>query len=114
MTPRFPYPFNSPFQGEVDAAGDLVIEFGPENSVTWTVEQVSLEMPTAPVGATAEVRYMNALVDATLNARRSAAGGVPSIFLQGGERMSVVWANCTPGDPGRVLVTYRKQAYGET
>ncbi len=111
MPREFPYQFNEPFRGIVDTAGDLTLAFGPDSSVMWIVQQVSIEMPTAPAGATVEIRYMNSLATASPSARRGTAGGEPPITLQGGERLSVVWENCTPGDPGNVLVSYRKVAY---
>jgi hypothetical protein len=77
----------------------------------WEVSQVSIEMLTAPSGATLDVRYMNSLVAPSQSARRAAASGDPPIFLNGGETMSVEWQNCTPGDPGKVLVVYRKSVY---
>jgi len=111
LSVTFPNPFNDPFQGIVDAAGDLVISFGPTYNNKWSVMQVTLEMPTAPVGATAELRYMSSLVAPASSARRASAGGDPPIFLQGGETMTVEWTDCTPGDIGRVLVVYTKDIY---
>lgn len=102
---------NEPFQGSVDANGDLTIRFGPQLNNKWLVQQVSLEMPTAPVGATAEIRYMSSLISPSPSAKRASAGGDPPITLQGGETMSVVWEGCTSGDIGRVLVTYEKLLY---
>ena len=105
------HPFNEPFQGVVDAAGNLTVRFGPFYNNTWTVEQVTLEMPSAPAGAVAELRYMASLVAPSPSPRRAAASQDPPIFLNGGETMSVVWSACTPGDIGRVLVVYRKGGY---
>jgi hypothetical protein len=107
----FRNPFNEPFQGIVDANGDLTIEFGPQYNNTWEVLQVTIEMPTAPQGATVEIRYMASLISPSPSARKASAGGDPPIFLQGGETMTVVWENCTPGDVGRVLAIYRKGLY---
>lgn len=112
MPPQtFPYPFNEPFQGIVELDGSLIVPFGPSSNNTWKVTQVSLEMPTAPAGASAEIRYMASLVAPSPSARKGSAGGDPPIFLQGGETMTVNWTNCTPGDIGRVLVTYEKGTY---
>lgn len=110
--PEFlPYPFNDPFQGTVDANGDLTIVFGPAYSNVWEVLQISLEMPDAPTGSSAEIRYMSSLVARAPSARKATASGDPPFFLKGGETMSVVWENCTVGDTGKVLVTYRKGVY---
>lgn len=113
MPPQiFPDPINLPLQDTVDANGDLTIRFGPPYDQKWTVEQVSYKMPSAPSGATAEIRYMAAFVDQGFSARRGSAAGEPPVFLRGGETMSVVWENCTPGDVGEILVIYRKEVYG--
>jgi hypothetical protein len=97
--------------GQVAADGTLTIEFGPEYNAKWEVSQVSIEMPTAPAGATLVVRYMGSLVSPSPSARRASAGGDPPIFLHGGETMTVEWSDCTPGEPGKVLVVYRKSVY---
>jgi hypothetical protein len=107
----FANPFNEPRQGIVDAAGLLTIRFGPPYNNTWEVQQVSIEMPTAPAGATCELRYMASLIAPSPSAKRASAGGDPPIFLQGGETMTVEWRGCTPGDIGRVLFVYRKGLY---
>jgi len=107
----FPHPFNLPLQGIVNAAGDLEIKFGPQYNEKWSVQQVSLEMRTAPAGATVELRYMNSFVAASGSARRASAGGDPPVFLNGGEFMTVNWENCTTGDIGRILVVYTKETY---
>lgn len=109
--PVSPTPYNFPLQGQVDAAGDLVIRFGPPHNQTWEVRQITIEMPTAPAGATCEIRYMASLIAPSPSAKRASAGGDPPIFLQGGETMSVEWAGCTVGDFGRVLVVYNKGVY---
>ena len=107
----FPHPFNLPLQSIVPVSGDLTIRFGPPYNQIWTVEQITLKMLTAPVGATAEIHYMSAFVDVAPSARRASAAESPPIVLQGGETASVVWENCTPGDIGEVLVIYRKDTY---
>jgi hypothetical protein len=109
--PTFPNPIRLPLQGQVAADGTLTIRFGPEIQNTWEVSQVSVEMLTAPAGATVVIRAMGALVSPSPSARKASAGGDPPIFLHGGETMTVEWEDCTPGDVGSVLVVYRKAAY---
>jgi hypothetical protein len=106
-----PNPFNETFQGVVTAAGTLTIRFGPTYSNKWEVTQVSLEMPLAPSGSAANVRYMGSLVAASPSARRGTASGDPPIFLQPGETMTVEWTGCTPATVGKVLVSYRKHDF---
>lgn len=98
------------YDGIVGAAGTLTVSFGPgARTRTWTVSQVSVEMSSAPVGATCAVRKGGRLVT-LLIAQGDVAGGDPPIVLRGGETMTVEWAGCTAGDVGHVLVVYREDA----
>lgn len=91
----------------VAANGTLVIRIGPRRNQIWEVTQVSLEMATAPAGATAEIRdVMGGLMSPSYSARRASASG--SQTLNPGETISVNWTAATPGDVGRVVAIYRK------
>ena len=93
--------------GTVAADGTLEISVGPRRDQVWEISQVSLEMPTAPAGATAEIRdVMGALMSPSYSARRASASGTQ--FLNPGETITVSWQDCTPGDVGRVLAMFRK------
>lgn len=72
---------------------------------SWTVEQVSVEMPAAPVGASCALRKNGVLIS-PLIATGDVADGSPPIPLRPGETMTVEWAGCTPGDVGNVYVLY--------
>lgn len=72
---------------------------------TWTVSQVSVEMPTAPIGATCYLRK-NGIGITPLIPTGDAASGDPPILLRPGETMSVEWAGCTAGDVGTVYIVY--------
>lgn len=109
---QFLYPFDDVFQATVDANGEAIISFGPNFQVQWNVSQVSLEMPTAPSGSSAVVRKNGALVAPAFSARKAAIGGDPPIFLRPGDRMTVEWEGCTPGDAGRAFVVYNKVGFG--
>lgn len=93
--------------GTVAADGTLRIRLGPRRDQVWVVTQISLEMPTAPAGATAEIRdVMGALMSPSYSARRASASG--SQHLNPGETIAVTWTACTPGDVGRVWASFRK------
>jgi hypothetical protein len=93
--------------GTVAANGTLTIRVGPRRDQVWEISQISLEMPTAPAGATAEIRdVMGALMSPSYSARRASASG--SQYLNPGETIAVTWQACTPGDVGRVWALYRK------
>lgn len=104
---------NLPLSGLVDAAGNLTISFGPPANQAWDVQQVTLNMPTAPSGAIANLFYQNSLHAPAPSARRSAAAGVPGMFLHGGELGSLRWEGCTPNDTGSILVIYVRGDYVE-
>jgi len=90
----------------VKADGTLEIKVGPRTNQVWEVSQISLEMPTAPAGATAEIRdVMGALMSPSYSARRASASGTQ--YLNPGERLTIRWVNATPNDRGRVLALYR-------
>lgn len=108
---EFPNSFKDSKQGIVAAGGGLTISFGPEANEMWDVQQVSIEMANAPTGATVELRVMGSLVDAPASAKKAAAAGDPSIFLYGGETMTVTWAGATVGLVGKVWLTYKKSVY---
>lgn len=72
---------------------------------TWTVSQVSVEMATAPIGATCDVRKGGALIT-PLIPTGDAATGDPPITLRPGETMTVNFAGCTPGATGTVYLIY--------
>lgn len=72
---------------------------------TWTVNQVSIEMANAPVGATAELRYNGRLVTPMIPTG-DVADGSPPVILRPADTLTVEWAGCTPGDVGAALVFY--------
>ncbi len=71
----------------------------------WTVYQVTVEMSTAPIGATCSIRKNGSLVSPAIPTG-DPVGGDPPVTLEGTDVMTVEWAGCTPGDVGRVLVIY--------
>jgi len=75
------------------------------NFRTWTVSQVSVEMPGAPIGATCDARKDGALIT-PLIPTGDAASGDPPIVLRPGQTLTVEFAGCTPGAVGTVFVVY--------
>lgn len=111
MSDQFPYAFNDPYQGAVNASGVLELFFGPPPNQIWNVTQVSLSMASAPAGCSAILKYQNVLHAPAFSARRAAIGGDPPMILKGGEQASVRWTGATPGDIGQILVIYEKRGY---
>ena len=90
----------------VDAAGVATATVKPtSDSQTWTVTQVSVELATAPVGATCDVRKNGYLVSPAIPTGDTVAGD-PPVILQSYDVLTVTWAGCTPGDVARVLVFF--------
>jgi len=106
-----PNPFYEHTQDVVAADGTLMIMHGPNYDQTWTITQISIEMPTAPVGATCVVRRMGVFITNADNPRLATAAGEPPLFLNGGEHFTVEWEGCTPGDIGKVTCSYIKAMY---
>ena len=94
------------YDGAVTAAGTLAVTFGPgARTRHWTVSQVSVEMPTAPLGCACDLRKSGRLVT-PLVATGDVAGGDPPVVLQGADTLTVTWTGATPGDIGHVFVIY--------
>jgi hypothetical protein len=72
---------------------------------TWTISQVSVEMATAPLGATCDVRKDGALIT-PLIPTGDAASGDPPVTLRPGQTLTVAFAGCTPGSVGGVYLIY--------
>ena len=89
----------------VDAGGRATVKIWPGNLDAWTVSQVSVEMRTAPVGATCELRKNGAFVS-PLIPTGDVAGGDPPVTVSPSDRLTVEWVGCTPGDVGGVFIVY--------
>jgi len=90
----------------VDASGTAVQAIQTGSAFrTWTVSQVSVEMPSAPLGATCDVRKGGALIT-PLIATGDAATGDPPVVVRPGETLTVTFEGCTPGDTGTVYLIF--------
>lgn len=90
----------------VAADGTATATVSPDSRFqAWTVSQVSVEMPTAPIGATCVMRKDGTLITPIIPTG-DAAAGEPSIPLRQGQQLTVTFAGCTPGDTGTVYVLY--------
>ncbi|MER6059471.1 hypothetical protein [Streptomyces albidoflavus] len=87
-----------------DGTGVVVIGTGTRLQ-TWTVSQVSVEVPGAPIGATCTLRKGGALIT-PLIPTGDAATGDPPVIVRPGEALTVEFAGCTPGQTGTVYAIY--------
>jgi len=102
-------PKRIPLSGTVDAAGSLVLRFTP-NRQPWSVEQITIEMPTAPAGSSAFLRVNDSLITPLISAGDAAAGD-PPLPLFPGDVCEIEWTGATPGAQGKALVIYRGATY---
>lgn len=72
---------------------------------TWIVSQISVEMASAPIGATCALRKGGFLIS-PLIPTGDAASGEPPITLRPGEQLTVTFTGCTPNAVGNVFVIY--------
>lgn len=92
-----------------DGTATVAIESGSRRR-NWLLQQVTIDMPTAPAGATARLEKNGSLVT-LLIAQGDTAGGDPPVLLRGQQdACTVEWSGCTPGNIGRVLAIYDEQA----
>lgn len=94
----------------VDGSGRAVATIKTSRNQVWRVSQVSVEMASAPVGATCSLRLNSRLVT-PLVPTGDAAGGDPPVQLLPQDVLTVEWSGCTPAAIGSVVVFYEVQEY---
>lgn len=88
----------------VGADGTATVTLKVANGTdTWTVKQVSLEMQAAPTGASCYVRKNGYPISPAIPTGDTVAGD-PYVILQPSDVFTVVWAGCTPGIAGKVII----------
>jgi hypothetical protein len=87
------------------ASGIVTVPIRTNGVETWTISQVSVEMPGAPAGATCTLRKNSYLVTALI-ATGDAATGDPPLTLLPSDQATVTWIGATPGSIGRVYLIY--------
>jgi hypothetical protein len=103
-------PKRAPLSAITDAAGVCLISFRVPGQVAWQVEQITIDMPGAPLGATADLRVNGALIT-PLVATGDAAAGDPPLPVYAGDIVEIRWTGATSGDQGKALVIYRTASY---
>jgi hypothetical protein len=93
------------YAARVAADGTATVRIVSDTSMGWNVRQVSVEMATAPSGATCMLRKNGVLISPIIPTG-DAASGDPPIPLSYDDVMTVEFAGCTPGDIGKVYVVY--------
>lgn len=80
----------------VAAAGTATVTIQPTGMYPWTIDQVSTEYRTAPIGCTCSLRRNGSQITAMV-ATGGVADGAPPIILNPGDRATVEWTGATPG-----------------
>jgi hypothetical protein len=93
------------YTARVVANGTATIRIISDTSMGWSVRQVSVEMASAPSGATCMLRKNGVLISPIIPTG-DAASGDPPIPLSYDDVMTVEFAGCTPGDVGKAYVVY--------
>lgn len=99
--------FSESFSAVANAEGTARLDIRPPRMQTWTVSQVSVEMPSAPVGSSCVLRKNGSLIT-PLVSTGDVAAGEPYIQLLSTDILTVEWTSVTPGESGRVLVFYEE------
>jgi hypothetical protein len=93
------------FSVRIGAGGTGTVTIRTGSRETWIISQVSIELPSAPSGAIADLRLNDDLVT-PLIASGDVASGDPPVTLLPTDTLTVNWSSATPNLIGRVLVFY--------
>jgi hypothetical protein len=89
----------------IGAGGTGTVSIKTGSREVWIISQVSIELPTAPSGSTADLRLNDRLVTVMIAAGDAATGDPPVTLLET-DTLTVNWAGCTPNTVGKVLIFY--------
>jgi hypothetical protein len=97
---------DEPFTARVAANGIATVRFKTSNTrQKYTVQQVTTEYPTSPLGCVCNIRKNGNLISPMIPTG-DAASGDPPIVLSQNDIMTVVFSSATPGDTVSVFVIY--------
>jgi hypothetical protein len=98
---------DQPFTAVVNASGRAVVTFKPPTTRSnYSVQQVSVEYATAPIGCTCDIRKNGRLISPVIPTGDSAAGDPPVPLGGGSDILTVNFAGGTPGDIVNVYIIY--------
>ncbi len=97
---------DDPYTARVLANGTATVRFKTSNTrQRFTVQQVTVEYPTAPLGCVCSIRKNGNLVSPMIPTG-DAASGDPPIVLSQNDIMTVVFSSATPNDTVSVFIIY--------
>lgn len=87
-------------------ATTATVEISPTASArAWSIQQVSVEMPTAPIGATCRMTRDGVFITALIPTG-DVAGSGPPVTLRGFQKLLITWSGVAAGMTGSVYVIY--------
>jgi hypothetical protein len=93
------------YSAKVGAGGTATVTVRTPSREAWVISQVSTELPSAPSGASSDIRLNGNLVTVMVPSG-DAASGDPPITLLDTDTLTVNWGSCTPNTVAKVLVFY--------
>lgn len=96
------------YSASVGADGRAVITIRPPRMQRWVVSQVSMQMASAPIGSTCELKFNGSMITPLISTG-DVASGEPYTTCFSTDRLTVEWGGCTPGDTGTALVYYTEE-----
>lgn len=90
---------------KIGAGGTGTVTIRTGSREAWIISQVSIELASAPSGATADLRLNGNLVTLMVAQGDSAAGDPPVTLLET-DTLTVNWTGCTVNTVGKVLIFY--------
>jgi hypothetical protein len=95
-----------PLSAVVNGSGVATITVTVTGGIqTWTIQQISVEEPTAPAGATCVIRKNGNLITPIIPTGDTAAGD-PPIILRPSDTLTIVWTGCTSGRVAKAFVMF--------
>lgn len=94
-----------------DASGNAKAEIRCRSrNRNWTVQQISAQMPGAPIGCVCTVKKNGAFVTLLIPTGDSAAGDPPILLRGHSDILTVEYTGATPGAVGTVTAFYDESA----
>jgi hypothetical protein len=97
--------YTETYSATATAAGVAEVSIRPPRIQAWSMLQMSVEMPNAPVGSSCVLRQNGNMITPFVPTGDVAAGE-PPIQVLASDTMTVRWESVTPGEVGKVMVIY--------
>lgn len=96
------------YSAKVGAGGTATVTVKTGSMRAWVVAQVSVELASAPVGATCDIRKNGYLITPVIPTG-DVASGEPYVLLDPTDTLTINWAGCTLNTVAKALVFYEEK-----